>query len=174
MSIVNKLDSRIKNVSDIQSEMCYDNSFVGEVGYFADTLSEFWDLNNCIKGTLRVIDEEDDNLIFGCKNGDDRDWYEFFIPEKLLKSVEKKYKPYTVLQLSHDIVTRKLSGFITFRRKADRSHDIYILRYNGTFTENRVDYVCLGAKTYSMKELFEEYELKKDNKWQPFGIEIEE
>lgn len=183
------LDKRIKN--GMKPLTCFDveqaRNYVGKKCYLTNDMSFFGDLDDAFEEITGCRGATCDGVIDTLMNINTEysmifettylRW-KFCVPcewvdENKGKEKEKKYKPYTVLQLSHDIVTRKLSGFITFRRKADRSHDIYILRYNGVFTENKVGYACLGSKTYSMKELFEEYEVKIDNKWQPFGVEIQ-
>lgn len=166
------------------SDVAEASHFIGEECYFSDDLDNFEYLDefsnelnvydgysNMYKGKLLGIFDNDSFIV---DENDIGSRFSYCLPCEWTHEVKEiVYKPYTVLQFSHDIQTEKLGEFITFRRKSDRLNDIYVLRYNGVFTENKVGYVCLGSKTYSTKELFEEYELKRDNKWQPFGYNQE-
>lgn len=91
---VYKLDKRIKDVLDIQSSARYDDSFIGEVCYFANSIWEFEDLESCDKGTLSKYIEDGYSSLgnFTANEFKGDNFYEYFIPEKLLKPVEKKYR----------------------------------------------------------------------------------
>ena len=92
---VYKLDPRIKDISDIQNPICYDNSFIGETCYFANRMSDFEDLESCDKGTLSEYIEDGYNTLgcFTAKEFQEDDYFDYFIPERLLKLVE--YRPFS-------------------------------------------------------------------------------
>lgn len=90
-----KLDPRIKSLSDILT--CFDieraKEFIGQKGYFADSLYYFDDLGSCYHGML--TDACDDQAgPFHWREGDS--YQQLFIPESSLKPIEKKYRPYTL------------------------------------------------------------------------------
>ena len=168
MAIIrNILDSRIKDCSDIQSFKQYDDKYIGESGYFSDSLCRFQDLKCCYKHTLINIndDEEAGDFIFESKGGN----YRYFLPEKLLKPIEKNYRPYT---LNEFIEEYPLCSHLLLRPKNDsmemlRLIDGYNKYKNGNGT------VFMGGTAFSMSELYNNYEIFRDGEWQPFGIEVE-
>ena len=89
-------DSRIKSIKDIQTVITADQSLVGQTGYFENSVSCFSDLKNCRYGKLTKLYEYGDCIneyCFECDNSTD---YEFFIPESVLKTEEKKYIPFSL------------------------------------------------------------------------------
>ena len=57
------------------------------------------------------------------------------------------------------------------RRKNDGR--IYNLRFNGYHADDELKTIlCLGAYTYTCKQLFDNFELNVNGNWQPFGIEV--
>lgn len=168
-----KLDKRIKKLSDIIT--CFNEdrprakNYEGQVGYFSDDMMEFNDLESCVYGELKVID--DDNYPFNC-NADGID-HAFFIPESILKPKPKKkveYRSYIIAEFCHQF---PIGSVITFRRKAYKE-----LIHNVMFTGYRVDdtgvIVLLGNAGHALENLFNEYEWSESivsKKFKPFGVE---
>lgn len=168
------LDSRIKNVSDIQSPVRYNDSFIGEVCYFANSMSEFDNLESCSKGTLsKYVDDSYSTLgCFTAEEFEGDEYYDFFIPEKLLKPIEKRYRPFT---LAEWIDQYEIGDIIHYRCKSQKielrhmymgyAHGIDVDIKNttsGTLT--------LGVASYCLDYLFEDYEIEVDGEWKPFGV----
>ncbi len=173
-----KLDKRIKSINDIQSIICNGYGFIGCKGFVFDNFVQAKDLTKCKYGTLVDIDVNDgDDHCFKIRDENGNDlvgYYRFFIPEKLLKPIEKKYRAFTLAELLGqykfgDVVLYRLKGcevvehsmLIGFQSSPDED-----IPGNG--------YVLIGYCRYGLKELFNNYELNYRNKWQPFGIEVKE
>lgn len=180
---VYKLDKRIKDVLDIQSSARYDDSFIGEVCYFADSIWEFEDLESCNKGTLSEHIEDDycqpGNFTANEFEGDD--YYGYFIPEKLLKPIEKKYRPYS---LNEFLDEHEIGDKITFRLKLEEQpedfirHKVMVCGYQtvtGTADTPGEGFVNLGGTLVSLQHMFETYETPNSclypEVWEPFGVE---
>ena len=180
MAIIrNTLDSRIKDCSDIQSFKQYDDKYIGESGYFSDSLCKFQDLKCCYEHTLININDDDEagDFIFESKCGN----YRYFIPEKLLKPVEKKYRPYS---LNEFLDEHEIGDKITFRLKLEEQpedfirHKVMICGYqtvNGTADTPGEGFINLGGTLVSLQHMFETYETPNSylypEVWEPFGIE---
>lgn len=167
------LDSRIKNVSDIQSPVRYDDSFIGEVCYFANNMREFEDLESCSKGTLsEYIDDSYSELgSFTAEEFEGDDYYDFFIPEKLLKPVEKKYRPLT----NEEFLALFDSGKLNSIRQSDTlgRYIITDIYFSDSCGKNEV-YVCFdcGNCGYEMEYLLKNnFEYLDGNEWKKFGVE---
>lgn len=163
MAIIrNILDSRIKELSDIQSFTKYNDEYIGKTGYFSDSLCRFQDLKCCHKHTLINInnDEEAGDFIFECKGGN----YRYFLPESLLKPVQKKYRPYTLAEFVNEY---SLGEEIIIRKK-DACRGIEHKLFT-EYIEGDMD-VCFSGFWYPLDTLFNDYELFKNGEWKPFGV----
>lgn len=164
-----KLDSRIKSVDDIQTCLKYDDVFINEEGYFAHTLSDFSNLEDCDFGKLVSVDVDNDRYIF---NRDNLNRFELFIPKYFLLKPKKKYRPLTDEEFLALFDSCKLHSI----RQADGKGrfvitDIYFSDSSGT----EEVYVCFDCCDvgYDMDYLLENnFEYLDDHEWKPFGIEI--
>ena len=166
-----ELDKRIKDITDIKSvtDGCHDWEFMTKKGYFANSIFDFKDLKRtCMYGEYagwRVHDQ-----CFLCEQAGDKTYYSYFLPENILKPVGKKYRPYSIKDFRKAFVNEKLEVFIILRDKHNPD-DIYTLRYDGSVRKGQFEYIYLGAKIFSFKSLFENYEWQDSNgNWQPFGV----
>ena len=174
-----KLDDRIKSMDDVQTCLQYDDSYIGERGYFATDLSDLSDLTGCLHDTLaQIISDGGGDDIFRTPHDVDNDNWgsRFFVPERLLKSVEKKYRPFTGIEFAEKF-NLKLGGIIRLREK---KHEYALTQYEYkiVFTGYRwcgdVFEVFLNGEWYTMHTLFENYEYFENDEWHKFGIEVEE
>lgn len=178
-----ELDKRIKDKSGIQTCISFDKKYIGKKGFFCDEFCQLIDLKaKCCYGTLLDINETDvaNDLCFKA-NSDTTGYncfFRFFIPEADLKPIEKKYRAYSLEEFYE---TFDVADLIIFRRQdsgnGTEEHSIY-LGYetapdlitdapgNGT--------VLIGNRRYNLQGLFDFYELKINDEWQPFGVIIEE
>lgn len=164
-----KLDSKIKSLSDILT--CFDNetakSFIGQKGYFTDDLYRFSDVLSCYYDTLtNVKDNDDDNYIF---NDDDNHYWDLFIPESRLLIEKKKYRPFDSKTFEQHF---DIGSVIEFRKK-DEKNRIYKETIESTARDYNINefYVEIGEYTYTLSDLFEDFELFENGEWKPFGVE---
>lgn len=173
-----KLDPRIEKLSDIIT--CFDEdkdrakNYAGQTGYFSDDLMEFNDLESCIYGELKIID--DDNYPFNC-NGDAID-HALFIPESVLKPKPKKKSKYIPFKTIDDLRDYKIhiGDVIQIRPKDTQDIQYSTIVTNIAFehnTEELID-IALGVYTYSFATLCDHYLFLLDNEWVPFGKRVEE
>lgn len=161
---VYKLDSRIKNVSDIQNPTHYDDSFIGEVCYFANSMSDFEDLESCSKGTLSEYIEDGYNTLgcFTANEFQEDDFFDYFIPEKLLKR-EKKYRQYTPNEWKNNY---NIGQWIHYKHENFE----YTLLYLGFKETKEFFEVNIGGRWYNLYELFANFKEDMLSEWQPFGV----
>ena len=167
--ICNELDKRIKDFSDIQSYKQYDDKYVGEYGYFSDSIVGFSDLDSCTRSVLAYIDETGGtDMIFD----DDENYYRFFLPESLLKEV--KYRRLTKDEFMRMFNNGVFGQWITM--KSIVTENEYYMQFTGCFTsELDIVYVCLGSLNLSLETLFADFQWKdSDGNWRVFGVEGEE
>lgn len=167
--ICNELDKRIKDFSDIQSYKQYDDKYVGEYGYFSDSIVGFSDLDSCTRSVLANIDETGGtDMIFD----DDENYYRFFLPESLLKEV--KYRRLTKDEFMRMFNNGVFGQWITM--KSIVTENEYYMQFTGCFTsELDIVYVCLGSLNLSLETLFADFQWKDgDGNWRVFGVEVKE
>lgn len=172
-----KLDDGIKSIDDIQTIVCNNLGFIGCKGFFFDNFVQTKDLTKCKYGTLVDIDDANDGEDYCFKardeNGNDLiGYYRFFIPERLLAPVEKKYRPYKNVQELFEDIGVYIGDTIHFRSKSKQTeHHALIASYETP--KNGAETLCFGGFIYSytMQELFDSFELRSRDEWIPFGIE---
>ena len=162
-----ELDKKIK--SNYKIFICFDTEkakkYIGTQGYFTNDMSYFHNLDDCYKGTLSVVDNNSSRPYL---NADVSRYFESFLPEEFVKQkeVKKKYRPFTIDEFNEQ-------GFqtITFRGKETGTE--YYVSYIGCRKPLKGNcVVILGNLSYSLNDLFENYEyLDSDNVWKPFGVE---
>lgn len=170
-----ELDKRIRALSDILT--CFDveraKEFLGEKGYFADDLYCFTDLQSCTYGTL--TDACDDQAgPFHMR--EDNAYHQHFIPECLLKSKEKQYRPYTFMEFCDKFTVGRP---IKFRQKGAEGYERYLILngYQHEQHEGRtVTYIYIGSYGYTLDALFNDYEWQEHytEDFKPFGVEVKE
>ena len=168
-----KLDSRIKALSDILT--CFDTEkaaqFIGQTGFFAGDLYSFSDIRYCRYGILdRVVDTEDDKYdVF--QRGEI--FYPYFIPESSLKPVEKACRPFTLSEFSDKFTVGQP---IKFREKGAAEDELYfiLLGYRSSLYGGKtIPYIYIGYLTFTLDELFNDYEWQETDTgdWKLFGVE---
>ena len=174
-----KLDARIKSMDDVQTCLQYDESYIGEMGYFASNLCDLSDLSNCSHDTLAqiILDGAGDDIFRTLHDVDYDNWgSRFFVPERLLKPVEKKYRAFT---LAEWIDQHEIGEIIHCRNEHKQEFHVMYTGYvidNGeediqdNRTTGRIMLINMG---YLLQELFERYEICINGEWMPFGIEVE-
>lgn len=169
-----ELDKRIKEGK--RPLTCFDieeaKQFVGKKGYFSNYLNVYTNLCNMQEGVLWSLDEHHGEAFV-----EEYAKWKFFLPAEWVKEPEKKYRPLSFKEFW------RLFDFcdgVCFRRKGqDTAEFSMFLGYEIDSDGNRDEIpgegkVNLGGNRYTLAELFEYYEMKLDDEWQPFGKECEE
>lgn len=167
-----KLDKRINSIDDIQTIVFNNRGFIGCKGFVFDNFVQAKDLTKCKYGTLVDVDDDNDgdDHCFKARDENGNDfvgYFRFFIPEKLLKPIKKKYRPYS---LAEWIEQHEIGEVIHYRCKEGLE---LRLMYLGTRhrLENNYVMLSLGDASYSFDYLFEDYEIEVNGEWKPFGVE---
>lgn len=177
-----KLDKRINSIDDIQTIVFNNRGFIGCKGFVFDNFVQAKDLTKCKYGTLVDVDDDNDgdDHCFKArdKNGNDFvGYFRFFIPEKLLKPIKKKYRPYS---LAEWIEQHEIGEVINYRNKSAGvicCHMCmgYAYGKDRDLTKINEGTLTLGVASYSLSYLFEDYEIIEANgEWKPFGVEVED
>lgn len=162
-----KIDERI--LPGKKPLTCFDieiaEQFIGKKGYFSHYIDNYADLKNTVLGTLGSTGDTFHESFCCIEEPFDNYYYEFFMPAEWVKEPEKKYRPYTVMEF---IKEYPLGSHLHFRPKSKliEMHRI-IDGYNDCLNGAGTLFLC--GLMYSMSELYDNYEIFKDDKWQPFG-----
>lgn len=182
-----KLDSRI--IEGKRPLSCFDTEqakeFLGKECYFSDHLCTFNELLDAYSyvtadvlvskekhlyiGELLTVSDSDGSCYEAGINGE-AEWFQFCLPCEWVKESEKKYRPYTVMEF---IKEYPLGSHLHFRPKS-KTMEMHRLidGYNDCLNGSGTLFLC--GVLFSMSELYDDYEIFKDGKWKPFGIEVEE
>lgn len=171
--ICNKFDARIKDLTDIQSvtDGCHDWEFMTKKGYFANSIFDFKELKRfCAYGEYAGWREH--NQCFLCEQAGDETYYSYFLPENSLlpEEPEKKYRPFSPNEFSE---LYAIGDVVTYRIKDCKVvEQSMLIGFQSSDDDEDIPgdgYVLIGNCRYSLQELFNNYELKYLNQWQPFG-----
>lgn len=171
-----KLDKRVKENALIghyfNAEVL--KQYIGKECYFTDSLEDFSDLTDSLKGVLKAVgpDAEECYLVESEINGQPADLhYTFCLPAEFVE--EKKYRPYTIKEFSDKFTV----GFpIKFRQKGAVGYERYLI-LAGYWPEQRngqiLTHIYIGANPYTLDELFNAYEWQEHctEDFKPFGVE---
>lgn len=172
------LDSRIK--AGKKPLTCFDteeaSKFVNEKGYFSDCLYNFQNLDNCSKSILHCIDdksEDSKDYIFN----DGKYYCRFFLPEEWTDQKNKiNFEQYRLETFKQEF---NIGDVVTFKGKSntDRVGSYYECFYSGYRIMAEKGYtniiVNLGLWGFTFSELFDFYEIKRGENWEPFGRKVE-
>ena len=166
-----ELDKRI--IDGKKPLTCFDveeaKQYIGKECYFTNTYCTFEDLHRIPKGELQYVsDDKDasDPYKTACY------YYPFCLPCEWVKEEKKepKYRPYTIKDFEEAFLKGEFEDFIIFRDK-NYPDNVYTLRYNGNFISGGIEFICLGARSISFRNLFEDYEvMNTDGDFVPFGV----
>jgi hypothetical protein len=147
-----------------------ESKFIGTDCYFSDKASDYGDLSNCQIG--RLLSRDGITGVFNATKNNSYANFNYCLPCEWVKpeEPEKKYRPYTVMEF---IKEYPLGSHLHFRQK-DKTIEMHRLidGYNDCLNGAGTLFMC-GAM-YSMSELYDNYDIFKDGKWQAFGKESEE
>lgn len=173
-----ELDKRIK--AGKRPLTCFDveiaKQFIGKKGYFSHYIDNYVDLKNTALGILGSTGDTLHESFCCTEETFDNYYYEFFIPEEWVKpeESEKKYRPFS---LDEFLKIFDIGDQIDFKGKGC-CDEVKVAMFTGYITDvDRTDdetpgavELMLGCFHYSLLDLFKDYELFLDDKWQPFGV----
>ncbi len=158
------------DIKDVKSWYNRHDVKVGDEGYFADEIEEFKEENN----RTRVITEIIDDHAFCFRTPTNK--YSFFLPLDAVKEdkpKEKKYRPLKSIDemdCLFDCSVMSAKNFITYRSKV--TGEIYIeLLFAVSRDKNDV---LSSINNIPVQDLFNNFEIRKNGEWLPFGIKVEE
>lgn len=159
-----KLDTRI--IDGKRPLTCFDTDeaekYIGKLCYISDEYDQFRALELIEPTILKGVEDCEVPFHYGDK---DRQ-ADFCLPCEWVTE-EKKYRPYTIEDF-------EMFEIVVFREKSNPSME-YHVRYNGYRKyDNNVYKVILGNISYTLNDLFEDFEyLDSDGEWKPFGVKEE-
>ena len=171
-----ELDDRIKSMDDVQTCLHYDDSYIGERGYFASDLCDLSDLSSCEHDTLaQIISDGAGDDIFRTPHDVDYDNWgsRFFVPERLLKPVEKKFRAFTLAEWTdkHEIGEIIHFSYKDGRQEFNVMYTGYVIEHGEDIEDIRtIGRIMLMGTAYFLEDLFENYVICINGIWQPFGV----
>lgn len=168
----------IFNIKDVKSWANRYEVKVGDKGYVSSNL---YSLQDDLKNNVALIREisricYDDVECFSCKAFGTIRSYGFFLPLDAVKADEPKEKKYRPLKsidemdCLFDCSVMSAKNFITYRSKV--TGEIYIeLLFAVSRDKNDV---LSSINNIPVQDLFNNFEIRKNGEWLPFGIKVEE
>lgn len=166
------------DVKDVKSWVNRYEVKVGDKGYVSSNL---YSLQDDLKNNVALIREisricYDDVECFSCKAFGTIRSYGFFLPLDAVKADEPKEKKYRPLKsidemdCLFDCSVMSAKNFITYRSKV--TGEIYIeLLFAVSRDKNDV---LSSINNIPVQDLFNNFEIRKNGEWLPFGIEVKE
>lgn len=166
------------DVKDVKSWVNRYEVKVGDKGYVSSNL---YSLQDDLKNNVTLIREisricYDDVECFSCKAFGTIRSYGFFLPLDAVKADEPKEKKYRSLKsidemdCLFDCSVMSAKNFITYRSKV--TGEIYIeLLFAVSRDKNDV---LSSINNIPVQDLFNNFEIRKNGEWLPFGIKVEE
>ena len=172
-----ELDSRIKEGKTYLD--CYDTEiakkFIGKECYLSDGVASFSNIDNLKKATLLEVVDGD---MYPYKLENTRWHYGafFILPCEWVKE-EKKEPKYRPFSLDEFLKIFDIGDQIDFKGKGC-CDEVKVAMFTGYITDvDRTDdktpgavELMLGCFHYSLLDLFKDFDLFLDDKWQPFGV----
>ena len=169
-----KLDPKINSVHDILTPFDTKEAtdHIGEYCAFSDDIADFKSLGNVRYGELKSV-REDESFPFA---------YELTVSHLMATAkfclpyarLKKEWQPFSLTEWRHIYA---IGDEIVFRIKD--SDTVRAFMFCGCFSDHDDDLpgkgvINLGSELFVLQNLFDLYELREDNEWQPFGVEVEE
>ena len=168
-----KLDKRIfpakRPLTCFDAE--YAKQFIGKKGFVTDELNQFRDLNQIPETTLKNV-WPNETYCFTVSGTS----YKYFLPSEWVDmgEPEKKWRPFSLTEWRHEYA---IGDEIVFRIKDSDTCKAYM--YCGLISDHDDDLpgkgvINLGGELFVLQNLFDQFELRRSDEWQPFGVEIKE
>ncbi len=168
-----KLDKRIFPAK--RPLTCFDAEYakqlIGKKGFVTDELKQFCDLNKTLETELKNVCPNETYYFVASVTA-----YKYFLPSEWVNAVkpEKKWRPFSLTEWRHIYA---IGDEIVFRIKD--SDTVRAFMFCGLFSDHDDDLpgkgvINLGGELFVLQNLFDQFELRRNDEWQPFGFEVEE
>ena len=170
-----KLDPRI--IEGKRPLTCFDAEaakvFLGKKGYFNNNLSRFCYLKNCNQGCLRNIFVQYENCFVAIRSDYPDTDYKYFLPAEWLKpeKPEIKWRPFTLDEFIDRFDLEVGTRVFLIRYKTTPEHQKRLL-LTGLIHDKDPGFcgVCLGGFQFTFSDLFDMFDVRFGENWQPFGV----
>ena len=158
-----KLDSRI--LEGKKPLDCFDEDiakqFIGKKGFVTNFLQDFCNLSKVKVSKLKTV-LHTELFCYLCGSTGKK----YFLPVEWVKEPENKYRPYAVMEF---IKYYPIGSHLHFRPK-NNTMEMHRLIDGYNDCKNGAGTLFICGMMYSMRELYNNYEIFKDGEWQPFGV----
>ena len=175
---MNKYDKSKAKLFELRDVFCFANAekakeYIGKVCYFGSSLE---DLSHSVEQnynryTLHSIDlERDDAKVFTADTGVDFEVASFCLPKKKVNRLDAKYRPFKNLDELADCLETSvpyLVGKILHYKDKENSQEYISMISDICLSNSRI---TLKDWNFSLKDLFNSFELWNGEKWIPFGV----
>ena len=169
-----KLDPKINSVHDILTPFDTEEAtdHIGEYCAFSDDIEDFkgiGDLGNVRYGELKSVREDESSpFAYELTVSHLMATAKFCLPYARLK---KKWQPFSLTEWRHIYA---IGDEIVFRMKGSDTCKVYM--YCGLLSDHDDDLpgkgvINLGGELFVLQNLFDQFELRRNDDWQPFGKE---
>lgn len=162
-----------KRIADGKKPLdCFDTAiakqFIGKKGYFSNSLGWYSVLKRTWNGTLDDIESQKEQCFYDCES---EGYFHYFLPAEWVKDPEKKYRPYTMNEFKAEF---KIGMVLTLRNRDTPDYVCQVMylgnrQYDESDSDNNT--IFLSQRFFSLRELFNMFEIVRNGEWQPFGIE---
>lgn len=164
------LDKRIiKGKKPLSAFDELESKYIGTDCFFSDKPSDFADLSKCQVGKLMSLDAV--SGMFGASKNNSYAVFYFCLPcEWVEEKKEPKYRAYTMSEFKAEF---KLGMVLTLRDRNAPDY-VYQVMYLGNRhyddTDSDENAIFLSQRFFSLRELFNIFEIVRNGEWQPFGV----
>lgn len=166
-----ELDKRIKEgKKPLTAFDVMKSKFIGTDCYFSDKASDFGDLSNCQVGTL--VSRNGMTGGFNATKNNSYANFDYCLPCEWVEEEKKepKYRAYTMSEFKAEF---KLGMVLTLRDRNAPDY-VYQVMYIGNRhyddTDSDENAISLSQRFFSLRELFNIFEIVRNGEWQPFGV----
>lgn len=173
-----KYDKPKAKLFELRDVFCFANAekareYIGKVCYFGSSLEDLAHSveKNYNRYMLYSIDlERDDAKVFTADTGVDFEVASFCLPKKKIIRPDAKYRPFKNLDELADYLETTvpdLVGKILHYKDKENSQEYISMISDVSLSDNRT---TLKGWNFSLKDLFNNFELWNGEKWIPFGV----
>ena len=141
--------------------------YIGKLGFYSNNFPTLkTKVKNCEPKELIAVNDYG----IGCFIFDSTDsGYGLFLPLDKVKEVEetKKWREFRTFE-EFVLAVGLIGCHVRYRLKADKDNE-FLAIVNGF--NYKAQSITINAVRYTFNELFDKFELFKNQKWQPFGVE---
>lgn len=148
--------------------------FIGESCYFTNNEYDFTNLDiftddQSYSRHIGVLSSVSDSLSSPFGNEDTCGYYNYLLPCEWVKQ-EPKYRPYNMSEFKSEF---KINSVLTLRKRKEHEY-IYQVVYLGNRhyddSDSDENDIYLSQGSFSLRELFDIFEIIRNGDWQPFGV----